>query len=383
MAGPPEATSPRTVGPDRRRPLLVVSLTAVLVLVLAYWLRLVVGPLLLALCLAYMLEPTVQRLVRWRLGRPAAVSLVFLVFLVAGGAVLWLLVRGAIDLYRAAFLGPGGEGGFLMHLPDLVRTFYHDQIEKLLHESWRADVGRWLDDVMDPKSLIPVLEKVPAVLSGVGSGLGGFLNLVSFLVLVPIYLFYFMLDYPKVLAWIERHLPGRQRPRLVALAKRIHRGLASFLRGRLLIAVVKGFLLALGLELAGVPFPFTVGLASGLLSIFPFIGAALGLVTAVLLVLAYQAGGIGTLGWVAVAFAAAEAIEGYVLFPWILGDELGMHPITMLFSVLAWGALLGFFGVLVAIPLTIVVRAVVEEYLLPPLEQLAAEAPQQPPEEGR
>ncbi len=377
---PPESPDPRPVSPltgrERRRLVAGLSVCLLLILLLAYWLRIVVGPLLLALCFAYILEPVVQRLMAWRFPRFLAVAAVFLAFLAVTGVGIWLLVRGSMDLYQAAFLGAEGRPdsrGFLFALPDLALGFYHEQIETYLRQAWRAEVGAWLEDLFDPKRLIPLLEKVPVLLSGLGSGVSGFFDLVSILVLLPIYLFYLMLDYPRVLSWVERHLPGRHRPRILRTARRIHEGLAAFLRGRILIAIFKGLLLAFGLWLCGVPFPFVVGLLSGLLSILPFLGAALGLIAAVILALAYQTGGIGVLGGIALVFLAAEAVEGYVLFPWILGDKLDMHPITMLFSVLAWGAIFGFFGVLVAIPLTIIAKILFQDFVLPPIERLAAE----------
>ncbi len=363
-------------GGRRRKTVLILLLAGLFLIGIAFWLRAVVGPLLIALALAYILEPLVQYFGRKGIPRTIGVTLCFLAFLGVSGAALWYLIAGAIDLYEAAFLGdPNVQGsqGFLYDLPEKVLLFFHANIEPHLGPAWKKGAEDFLNGILQPQRLGELLKQSAETLGGLGSGISGFFNLVSLVFLVPIYLLYFMLDFPRVKTWIRDHLPGRQRGRILKVADQIHIGLSAFFRGRLSIALIKGMILSIGLFFLGVPYAFVLGILSGLFSILPFLGALIGLVASIAVALGDTGLGVGPLLWITGIFLAAEGIEGYFLYPLILGDKLDMHPVTMLFSLLFWGAIFGLFGVLVAIPLTIIVRVLAREYLLPPLENLAAE----------
>lgn len=347
----------------RRKIVLLLTAAFSAMLVGAYWLRVVVGPLLFALCFAYVLEPLVDAVQRrTRLSRVLSVFIVFLCFLTLAGVGIWYLVTQGIALTEAAL----GETGFLKTLPQEAAAF----VETNLPE-WHQ-LKDWLREHQTDELLTRTITGGRAAVDAVLAWFGTIFNVLSIAVLFPIYLYYFMLDLPKIWSWIKARLPGRHRQRILDVTGRIHDGLSAFLRGRLVIAILKGFLTAFGLMLVGIPYAFAVGMVAGLLSILPFVGAALGLVTSVILVLV-EGMGAATLVWVIVVFVLAEAIEGYILYPLILSDKLDMHPVTMLFSVLAWGSIFGIFGVLVAIPLTIIVRAIAQEFLMKPLERLAEE----------
>ncbi|MFQ5504907.1 MAG: AI-2E family transporter [Planctomycetota bacterium] len=360
-------------GNERRNVLLVLSGTVLAVLVLTYYLRSVFGPVLLALGLAYVLDPLVRKGTSFGFSRGMAVALVFSVFLATGGAGVWFLVNQGIELFHAAIGDPSDplQKGFLIDLNQKVGDFLSAQFPSL-PERVRDYVYQF-----DLERAYTVVATASDLLAEFGKGLSGLVNLISFFVLVPIYLYYLMLDLPKLFGWIQEHLPGRQRERLVKVAREIHLGLAAFLRGRLVIALIKGILTSIGLQIVGVDYAFLVGMLAGFLSILPFLGAALGLIgSAILVLVGPSAAIVGSLIGVIVVFTVAELIEGYVLYPLILGEKLDMHPVTMIVSILAWGSILGLFGILVAIPLTIIVKTLAEEYLLPPLEQLAREEKQ-------
>ncbi|HHI79663.1 MAG TPA: AI-2E family transporter [Planctomycetes bacterium] len=369
-------SEPSLDGGRRRKTVLILLVSGLVVVGLSFWLRAVVGPLLIALALAYILEPLVQFFCRKGLPRKLGVTIIFLAFLGISGAALWYLIAGAIDLYEAAFLGDPnvvGSKGFLYALPDRVLEFFHTQIEPHLGPAWKQGAEEFLKGALKPERLGEILKQSAETLGGLGSGISGLFNLISLVFLVPIYLLYFMLDFPRVKTWIRDHLPGRQRERILKVANQIHIGLSAFFRGRLSIALIKGMILSIGLFFLGVPYAFVLGILSGLFSILPFLGALIGLLASIAVALGDTGLGVGPLLWITGIFLAAEGIEGYLLYPLILGDKLDMHPVTMLFSLLFWGAIFGLFGVLVAIPLTIIVRVLAREYLLPPLENLAAE----------
>jgi predicted PurR-regulated permease PerM len=369
----------RLQGAARRRVVLFVAAIVLAILLLGYWLRSIIGPVLLALALAYVLDPMVRRLNAMRLGRPMAVFLVFVLFMAIGGLAIWFLLDQGTEFYYAAFGReapdhPLHEPGFLFGLGDRVANFLELQFPSFFEDEERAKLLVDIRERLSPESIKETMKGTVNFLESIGEGVLTLVNVLSILVLVPIYLFYFMLDWPGIVRWIKGHLPGRYRRRVVETVQRIHTGLAAFLRGRIVIAVIKGLLTAGGLQLTGIPYAFLIGMLSGLLSILPFVGAALGVLVSAVLVLVDQNGDIGMLVGIAAVFGIAEAIEGYLLYPWILSEKIDMHPVTMLVSVLVWGAVLGFFGVLVAIPLTIVVKQLVIEFVMPPIQQLADEA---------
>ncbi|PIE22830.1 MAG: hypothetical protein CSA62_10295 [Planctomycetota bacterium] len=369
----------RLEGAERRKVVVFAVITAVVILLLGYWLRSIIGPVLLALALAYVLDPLVRRLNAIKLSRPMAVFVVFVLFVGVGGLAIWFLIDQGTELYYAAFgretVGhPQYQPGFLLGLGDRVSDFLQVQFPEFFDSDERRVLLDDLRERLSPESIQETMKGTVSFIESAGEGILTIVNVLSILVLVPIYLFYFMLDWPSIVHWIKRHLPGRYRRRVIESVQRIHTGLAAFLRGRIMIAVIKGLLTAAGLQLTGIPYAFLIGMLSGLLSILPFIGAALGVLVSVILVLVDQNGDIGMLIGIAAVFGVAEAIEGYLLYPWILSEKIDMHPVTMLVSVLIWGAVLGFFGVLVAIPLTIIVKQIVIEFVMPPILQLADES---------
>lgn len=358
---------------ERRRALLILCVSAPFLLFAGYLLRDVVGPLVLALGLAYVLDPLVHwTRERLRCGRPLAVFVVFTVFLALAGGAVWFLVDQGIALFRAAF----GDAGFLATLPERALAFLQELPTWVPGRDGLIEVlsGPSSDPAADQERLRATTRDLESALVAIGSALGTIFTVLSLAVLVPIYLYYFMLDLPRLYGWFRAHTPAAYQKRIYGLLHTIHAGLSAFLRGRVLIAVAKGLLTAVGLSIVGLPYAFVVGMAAGLLSILPFVGAGLGFVVALVLVLVSAMGASGLIG-VVVVFVLAEAIEGYVLYPLILSDSLEMHPVTMLFSVLLWGTIFGVFGVLVAIPLTIVTRAIVRDTLLDPLAAMANGAP--------
>jgi predicted PurR-regulated permease PerM len=150
--------------------------------------------------------------------------------------------------------------------------------------------------------------------------------------------------------------------------------LANFFRGRLLVCVAKGTFLTVGLYACGVDYALLLGMGTGFLSLVPFVGSAIGFVMA-LLVGMLEHSVVESLLRVGIVFALAELFENYVLIPKILGNSLGLHPIIVIFSLMAGAASLGMFGLLVALPLTATLVILGREFLLPTLAELADKDP--------
>lgn len=216
------------------------------------------------------------------------------------------------------------------------------------------------------------MQALTVVLNALGRLLDGLFGIGELALLVPLYAFFWMFELDSFHAWIRRHLPWRHRGQLVRFGRKVGDVIASFFRGRLTVCVIKGVYLTVVLGLAGVPYAMLLGLAGGFLSLIPFVGGALafllGLSSGLLVY-----GPVGALLAAGLAFGTAELIEGYILVPKILGKTLGLSEVGVLFAVTAGGALLGLFGVIVALPLAAAVKVAFLEFVEPALQEFAEE----------
>ncbi|MEM7262450.1 MAG: AI-2E family transporter, partial [Planctomycetota bacterium] len=146
--------------------------------------------------------------------------------------------------------------------------------------------------------------------------------------------------------------------------------LAAFFRGRLTVCLVKGVLTSIGLLLFGVPLAIPIGLAAGFLSLLPYVGIYLTLVPAMLLSW-FDAGSLGTLIGIVAFYGAIEALEGLVLIPKLLGREVGLHPLTIIVTLLVFGKLFGLVGVLLSVPLAAIAKILADEFVMPLIRDLA------------
>ena len=348
---------------ERRRshsPVLVVTATVLLGLCVVYWYRAVFGPLLLALALAYMYEPLVARLcARHALSRHLAVLVIFLGTSLVGVIVLALLSWQAADMIGKQE-GPLRDG--LLKIATRVSDWVGGVRGKELAEKARAlvDSEAW-------QAIVSTLGKIGVSLT---EGISSALNLLSILFLLPVYVFYLMLALPDLWNFVLGHLPRSDRERTLRVFTAMHEGLAAFFRGRVVVAILKGGLTSIGLTLVGTPSAVAFGLVNGLLSVLPYVGPILAFACAALATIAMHQE-LAPVAWAGLVFLLAEGIEGFVLTPWIMGTSLALHPLTMLFCVVFWAYALGLFGALVAIPLTLIVKILLREYVLPSVEKLA------------
>ncbi|HET6586401.1 MAG TPA: AI-2E family transporter, partial [Oleiagrimonas sp.] len=185
------------------------------------------------------------------------------------------------------------------------------------------------------------------------SGFGIVLWLTN-LVLIPVVTFYLLRDWDVMVAHLDRMLPRRQRPTIVRLANESNQVLGAFVRGQLLVMVALGIIYGVGLALIGLSVGPLIGMVAGLLSFVPYLGFIIGLVAALIAVMV-QYGDWLHLGLLAIVFAVGQMMEGYVLVPKLVGDKIGLHPVAVMFAVLAGGYLFGFFGILLALPAAAVI----------------------------
>lgn len=205
-----------------------------------------------------------------------------------------------------------------------------------------------------------------------GSAGGGIFGILSWLVLCPLYVYFFLLEIDAMTATVRRYLPATQRERITRIFSKIDRILSSFFRGRLTVCLVKGGITAIALLIFGVPFWFPIGMLAGFLSLIPYVGIWLAIIPALLLGwLEHES--FGVIIGVGATFAVMEAVEGFFLIPTFLGKEVGLHPLTIVVTLLVFGQLFGFIGVLLSVPLAAIAKILGNEFVMPLIKGFADE----------
>lgn len=314
-------------------------------LVCIYLLRSVLLPFVAGMAVAYLLDPVCDRLERWRMSRTWATVVVTACFVLICVLVLLLIiplvVSQAADFaerlpeYAAALEREARQ------LIDLLR----DRLDPASEEKLRSLMGDtankvfgWLGDVI----------------GGIVSGGVAFFNFIALLVITPVVAFYLLRDWDRMIAKADDSLPRKHQQTIRQLAREVDDTLAGFLRGQGTVCLSLAVFYAVGLTLAGLDFGLVIGLIAGFLSFIPYVGSLVGLLLSVGLAFAQFD------SWVSVAIVAGvffvgQAIEGNVLTPKLVGDRVGLHPVWVMFALLAGGALFGFVGVLLAVPVAAVV----------------------------
>jgi predicted PurR-regulated permease PerM len=331
-----------------------VTLAAIAALLALLWL---LGPILMPFAvsagLAYLGDPLVDRLQRYRLSRTVAVILVF----VALSAVLLpaLIVLAPLLLEQLRT--------FVRHIPDYLEW---------LQNTGLPAIGVRLPPelALDPENLRQVAaENLPQAgglakeLIGMLSRSGGaLLAFVAGLLLVPVVTFYLMRDWDRLVGWVDQNLPVSHRETVRALARESDTVLAGFLRGQLLVMLALSVIYSVGLSLVGINLALLIGIGAGLVSFVPYLGFIAGLTAAGIAVLAQMPGWV-PFGWVFAVFMVGQVVESMILTPWLVGDRIGLHPVAVIFAVMAGGQLFGFVGVLLGLPAAAVVAVVVRHGL--------------------
>lgn len=331
-----------TPAQDSRLHLLPWFAIGLVLLLLLYLLAPVLTPFMLAGILAYVGNPLVERLSQHRLPRVLAVLIVLVGFVVLfAGLVLIVLPLLMDELGRLVAYAPQAmqrineqflpwvEQRFGMHLrldANLVDKIY-------AASSWDA--------------LKPVFNQLYNSAKIGGAAVLGF---VVNLLLVPVATFYLLLEWRRIFTSIEKVIPRTWHDRCVAMARDIDAVLAQYLRGQILVMAILALYYSVALWIVGLPSALPVGLVSGLLIFIPYLGFATGFILA-LMVAALQFAGWPPVVAVLIIYGIGQMLESFLLTPYLVGERIGLHPLAVIFALLAFGQLFGFFGVLLALPL--------------------------------
>jgi predicted PurR-regulated permease PerM len=210
-----------------------------------------------------------------------------------------------------------------------------------------------------------------AFLGKVWSGGQAIISIVSLLVIMPVVAYYFLVDWPRIITKLDQLIPRPEHETVVGLAREADTAIAGFVRGQTLVCLLLGLFYAISLSLVGLNFGLLIGLLSGLISFIPYVGSITGFIVAVGIALPQFWPDWVWIGLVVATFLFGQFIEGNILVPKLVGNSVGLHPLTLMFSLFAFGYLFGFVGLLLAVPLAaviaVLVRFAVRRYLDSPL----------------
>jgi predicted PurR-regulated permease PerM len=339
-------------GPDRLVAILVVLAAAFLL----YRLAPILTPFIASALLAYLGDPLVDRLERLRLPRTAAVLLVFVLLFVGLGALTLLI----IPLVRTQAVA------FATELPSYVAWIQNQLVPRIndlfgfdataTNVGFGALVAQYSEELR---------QLAGGALRSVSRSGGVVVTAVLNVALVPVITFYLLRDWDLIMARIAALIPEQRRPGIVALARRTDEVFNAFLRGQLLVMLGLAVIYSVGLWWVRLDFALAIGVLAGLVSFVPYLGLIVGIALASMAALV-QLHSLAAVGGVVLVFVVGQLIEGTVLTPNLVGTSIGLHPVVVIFAVLAGGQLFGFIGILLALPaaavMSVLVRFAFEHY---------------------
>lgn len=315
---------------------------------LIYLLEPILTPFVVAAILAYICNPWVSRLTTWRIFRrwqlPRTVSALLVMIALLGLVILLILIM--LPLLQKEFQH------FVTRLPALLDTA-RLKLLPLLQQYLGTEL-QWDNEIL--KNLLSTHWQsaggaAAKVLPWLGGSSAVLLSVLMNMLLIPLVLFYLLRDWPLVISKIEHLVPRHMFDKVQEIAGEIDSILAEFLRGQMSVMILMSTYYVTALWLSGLQFALPIGVVAGMLVFIPYLGMFTGLLLATLAAVTQfdQFSGI-LLVWG--VFGAGQMLEGMVVTPWLVGDRIGLHPLAVIFALLAFGQVFGFFGLLLALPLS-------------------------------
>jgi len=311
---------------------------------LIYLLSPILTPFLLAAVIAYICNPMVSYMADRKIPRTVGTILVMLLLLGVFAALILIMV----PLFEKE------ANRLLDKMPaywDMLKNHVIPWLESRLDISLQPDMNLLREALSEHwKSAGGVAAKMlPSLTSG---GMAVVEFLVN-LLLVPVVLFYLLRDWDTLIKLIDQMIPHHWHDQISQLARETDRVLAEFLRGQLAVILLMSICYITGLWLAGLEFALPIGLVAGILVFVPYLGMIVGLMLATFAAMMQFQDWNGVIT-VWVVFGVGQMLEGTLITPWLVGDRIGLHPVVVIFALMAFGQLFGFFGILLALPVSAV-----------------------------
>ncbi len=332
---------------------------AVIVLIFLIWLfKPVLLPFILGGAIAYLLNPIVNKICSKGIQRQTAVLIIlgsFFVFVAGLLAVITpILVREA--------------AGFIESAPIYVARVWELAEPRILWVQERLGYAITADQVQSviQDNVGKALQIGKGVLGGITTGGIAIIDFLTTLLITPVAAYFLMKEWPKVVEWAQGIIPRHHIDTVSGLLYKIDLKISGFVRGQMTVCLALGFAYAVALSLAGLNYGFVIGLSTGILSIIPFVGSTLGLAVSLVVAFLQTGGDLTFVGIIACIFFAGQFIEGNFVTPKLMGDSVGLHPLWIIFALMAGGSLMGLVGMFLAVPVAasigVLATFVVSEY---------------------
>jgi predicted PurR-regulated permease PerM len=324
-----------------------ILIVALILAALLYLLAPILSPFLIGALLAYISDPFADRLEARGVGRTPSVVIVFsLMAMILLGALLLLIPQLSTQVQIVA-----------QRLPRVIELI-NSELLPMVESSLGLSIAK------------PDLAQITAIITQHWQTTGDFATVIitsitksgvaiaawlANLVLIPVVFFYLLRDWDRMVANIGELLPRNVEPKVALWARESDQVLGAFMKGQLVVMLVLGVIYAIGLAILGVDLALLLGLLAGLASIVPYLGFIVGIVSSGIAAYVQFADPMILIG-VAAVFAVGQLLEGMVLTPKLVGDQIGLHPVAVIFAIMAGGQLFGFVGVLLALPVAAVIR---------------------------
>ena len=325
-------------------------------LLLLWLLNDILLPFVVGGAVAYFFDPLVRRLQRAGLSRTWATTVVTIVAMLAAIGVAMAIVPPLFGQLQAMIAkAPEFAVQAMQRVQPMVEPVRVKMgMPPLSLQELQADATKWAGQAL-------------AVMGGVASKVArrgiAVIDLLALLFLTPVVTFYLLRDWPKVMAAINGALPLDHADTIRHLARESNAAVAGYVRGQALVCLCLGTIYGVGLSIVGLQFGFVIGLIAGLISFIPFVGTLVGATISIGMALAqFPPEWIGVVK-VAVVFLIGHLLEANFLSPKLVGDRVGLHPVWIMFALLAGGSLFGFVGVLIAVPVAAVVGVLARHLL--------------------
>jgi predicted PurR-regulated permease PerM len=321
---------------------LIFWLIVLALVVLALWLLSeILLPFVAGLAIAYLLTPLTDRLERLGINRLAAALIIIAIFVLAL-VYLILLVAPIVGSQLTSFIN--SVPGYVTTLQALLGDPSWPWLQKLLGAGFSADKS--IGDLMTQG-----VGWLTTFLRSLWSGGRALVSIFSLVVVTPVVAFYLIYDWHRMVKSVDGWIPVQHRETVRELAREIDAAISGFFRGQTAVCLILGSFYAVALTFTGLNFGLLIGIISGLITFIPYIGSMTGLILSLGVAVAQFWPAYGLIVIVLGIFLVGQFIEGYVLAPKLVGESVGLHPVWVIFALLAFGYLFGFVGLLVAVPL--------------------------------
>lgn len=323
-----------------------------------YLVRSVLAPFICSLVIAYFLNPLVNYLaIKYHFSRLTATSLILGLFIAILSGVCSILLPIIYTQFTE----------LLNAVPDYFSTIVNDFYPKIAVALNKFGFNLQVDFshlIAEEKINTKLIELSQNIFSGALYSSMTLINILSLIFITPILVFYLLKDWNILINKIQDYLPRSVAGTVEHITHDIDKTLSNYVRGQLSVCMILGIIYASLLSITGLNFGFLIGFLTGLFSFIPYIGMLCGVIAAIIVALFQWGFDFSHIGAVALVFIFGQIIESNFLTPKLIGSKIGLHPVWLIFGLFFFGALFGFIGVLIAVPLTAICSVIIKHFAL-------------------